>query len=166
MPKISEMRESKFLRQEDVGRGVLATITCCVQKNVAMEGADPEHKWCLMFAELDKPLVLNATNIQLAAIITGSDDTDEWIGYKVVLYTDPNVTYGGKLVGGIRIRKPKMSTPPPAAATKPSVKSSRPVPMEPSGPSDEMLSEDEIPFAFLLPFVVPAIGLMGLSILS
>ncbi len=116
MPKISEMRESKFLKQTDVGRGVLATITKCDQMNVAMEGAGPELKWCLHFAELDKPLVLNSTNIQLTAKVCGSEDTDEWTGKRLVLYTDPNVTYAGKLVGGIRVRAPKpgaVAPPPP-----------------------------------------------------
>jgi hypothetical protein len=107
MPKISEMRESKFLKQSDVGAGVLFTITGCRQHNVAVQGAEPELKWCLEFHESDKPLVMNQTNAQLCAHIFGSDDTDDWTGKKLVLYTDPNVSYGGKLVGGIRVRAPK-----------------------------------------------------------
>ena len=71
MPKISEMRESKFLKKEDVGRGALGTIASCQQMNVAMEGAGQELKWCLTFADIDKPLVLNSTNIQLCAQICG-----------------------------------------------------------------------------------------------
>jgi len=116
MPKISEMRESKFLKKEDVGRGALGTIESCVQMNVAMEGAGQELKWCLTFDEMEKPLVLNSTNIQLCAHICGSEDTDHWIGKRVVLYTDPNVSYQGKLIGGIRVRAPKPSAvvaPPP-----------------------------------------------------
>ena len=131
MPKISEMRESKFLKKEDVGRGVLATIAGCQQHNVAMEGASPEHKWCLSFHELDKPLVLNSTNIQLCAQICRSDDTDHWTGKRIVLYTDPNVSYAGKLVGGIRVRAPKPSaTPPPP----------------PPAPEPEPLDDSDIPF--------------------
>ena len=132
MPKISEMRESKFLKKEDVGRGVLATIAGCLQHNVAMEGASPEHKWCLSFHELDKPLVLNSTNIQLCAQICGSEDTDHWTGRKIVLYTDPNVSYAGKLVGGIRVRAPRPSAAPP-------------VPPPPPPPA-ETLTDDDIPF--------------------
>jgi hypothetical protein len=116
MPKISEMRESKFLKKEDVGRGVLGTISGCDQMNVAMEGAGQELKWCLHFRELEKPLVLNSTNIQLCAQICGSEDTDDWKGKSIVLYVDPNVSYGGKLIGGIRIRAPKpgaVTAPPP-----------------------------------------------------
>lgn len=114
MPKISEMRESKFLKKEDVGKGVLATIAGCDQMNVAMEGAGQELKWCLHFRELEKPLVLNSTNIQLCAQICGSEDTDDWKGKPIVLYTDPNVSYGGKLVGGIRVRAPKPGSVPNA----------------------------------------------------
>ncbi len=124
------MRESKFLKKEDVGRGALVTIAGCVQHNVAMEGAAPEMKWTLNFHELDKPLVLNSTNIQLCEKICGSDDTDRWVGKRIVLYTDPNVSFGGKLVGGIRVRAPKPTAPPP------------PPPVA-SGPA---LTEDEIPF--------------------
>ena len=106
MPNINQMIESKFLKKEDVGgeRGVLVTISGCQQANVAMQGADPEMKWTLAFAELDKPMVLNSTNIHMCAKACGSDNTDDWMGKKVVLYEDPNVTFGGKLVGGIRIR--------------------------------------------------------------
>lgn len=114
MPKTSEMRESKFLKKEDVGRGMLLTITGCIRKNVAKEGADAELKWCLTFQEEDKPLVLNAINIQLIEAITESDDTDYWVGKRIVAYTDPTVSFGGKVVGGIRVRKPKATAPPPA----------------------------------------------------
>lgn len=145
MPKISEMRESKFLKKEDVGRGTLATISGCQQHNVAMEGASPEHKWTLSFHELDKPLVLNSTNIQLCAQICQSEDTDHWTGKKIVLYTDPNVSYGGKLVGGIRVRAPK-----PSAVVVP-----------PTTPPPIELTDDDIPFAWMLPLVLPMLGLIG-----
>lgn len=133
MPKTSDMRESKFLKQSDVGRGALGTVESCVQMNVAKEGADPEQKWCLTFTDIDKPLVLNSTNIQLCEKIFGSDDTDQWIGRRVVLYTDPNVSFQGKLVGGIRVRAPK-----PSAAAPP------PPPPPAANPAD--MSDDDIPF--------------------
>jgi hypothetical protein len=127
MPKTSEMRESKFLKQSDIGTGALMTIDGCDRHNVAKEGAEPEHKWCLTFAE---------TNIQICERIFGSDDTDHWIGQRVVLYVDPNVSYGGKVVGGIRIRAPK----PQNQAAKPSK------PVAVPGPSVAELTDDDIPF--------------------
>lgn len=116
MPKTSEMRSSKFLKQEDVPSPVLWTIEKLEKHNVAKEGAEIEYKWCLEFAECDKPLVLNSTNIQLCERIFGSDDTDHWMGKKLVLYVDPTVSYAGKITGGIRVRAPKKTaapTPPP-----------------------------------------------------
>jgi hypothetical protein len=107
MPKISEMKSSKFLKRDDVGDGVVCTITGVSQENVAKEGADPEMKWCLHFANLDKPMVLNSTNMQLIAKFTGSEDTDDWEDKKIILYDDPSVSFGGKLTGGIRVRQYK-----------------------------------------------------------
>ena len=112
MPKIHEMIESKFLKKEDVDPPLLVTIQRISQENVAMQGADPEMKWAMFFEELDKPMVLNSTNLHLCAKACNSDDTDEWLGKKVVLYNDPNVSFGGKLTGGIRIRAQKKQVEP------------------------------------------------------
>ena len=114
MPRVSDMIESKFLKKEDVGgeRGMLVTIAGVKQANVAMQGADPEMKWTLTFQELDKPMVLNSTNIHMCAKACGSEETDDWAGKKLVLYEDPNVSFGGKLVGGIRVRAPRTQAAP------------------------------------------------------
>jgi hypothetical protein len=138
MPKVSEIKESKFLKKEHVGNGVLATISGVVKKNVAREDATPELKWCLLFTEIDRPLVLNSTNLSACEQIAGSDDTDHWVGTRVVLYTDPNISYAGKLVGGIRIRRPKTSS----VATAPPLPPMRPAAEPPAG--DEF--DDPIPF--------------------
>ena len=104
MPKLSDMMESKYLKQDDVGEGVKVTISGVKRANVARDDAPPEHKWILVVEEFEKGLVLNTTNMQLLASICKSEDTDDWLGQKVVLYTDPHVQYQGKLVGGIRVR--------------------------------------------------------------
>lgn len=149
MPRTSEMRESKFLKQTDVGTGMLMTIEACERHNVAKEGAEPEMKWCLTFAESDKPLVLNATNIQLCERIFASDNTDDWTGKKIVLYSDPNISFQGKVVGGIRVRAPKVK-PQPAAAPKAAAKT-------PPPPVAEELTDEDIPFAWIVPFLLPAV---------
>jgi len=50
-----------------------------------------------------KKFTLNKTN---GAILAGSygDDTDTWIGRKIVVTFDPNVMYGTKRTGGIRVK--------------------------------------------------------------
>lgn len=105
--RLTEMLESKFMKKEDVEDPVLLTIAAFKKINVAKDGADPELKWGISFQESDKPLIANSTNLQLIAKICQSTESDDWIGQQVVLYHDPNVTFGGKLVGGIRIRAPK-----------------------------------------------------------
>lgn len=120
MPDISQMAESRFLKKEDVGAGKLLTIESCDQQNVAKKDETPEMKWCLHFVETDKPVVLNRVNSELVAHITGERNSDDWGGHKVVLYADPTISFGGKLVGGIRIRAPKNKTAP--AQVKPPVK--------------------------------------------
>lgn len=110
MPRIHEMKSSKFLKREDVGNGLGGIIESVSQENVAKEGVDPELKWCLHFSNIDKPLVLNTTNMTLIAKFLGSDNTDDWVGGKIILYDDPTVSFGGKLTGGIRIRQYKGKT--------------------------------------------------------
>lgn len=125
---ISRLRDSRFLKKEDCDPPITVTIKTLTEENVAMEGQNPDYRWALHFDELDKPMILNSTNGQSVAEITGSEETDEWSGQKVMLYMDPSVMFGGKKMGGIRIRKPKKSTSKPEPA--------------PEGVTEE----DEIPF--------------------
>ncbi len=101
MPRIHEMIESKFLKKEDAADGILATINGVEKRDVGTE-AEPEQKWVLLLAEY-KPLVLNSTNLALLEKGLGSDNSDDWEGKKVVLYNDENVSFGGKLTGGVRV---------------------------------------------------------------
>ena len=111
---VSQLKDSKFLKRADVGSGALVTIRSLTQENVAKEGADPEMKYAVHFDELDKPMILNSTNAQLISQILKEEETDGWVGQRVVLYDDPSVSFGGKLVGGIRVRAPKQTVKPAA----------------------------------------------------
>jgi hypothetical protein len=102
---IHQMKTSKFLKKEDVGNGMLVTIKGFDQQNVAMDDQPEEQKFVLYFFEDINPMVLNWTNIQLCAKATGTENPQEWNGKKIVLFNDPNVSFGGKLIGGIRIRE-------------------------------------------------------------
>ena len=83
-----------------------------------MESEPEKLRWVMYFTEAVKGLVLNPTNGQIIAQFIGSDESDNWVGHKVVLYDEPNISFGGKLVGGIRVRAPRVQGQPPAA-TKP-----------------------------------------------
>ncbi len=71
-------------------------------------------KWALTFKDCAKPMILNATNSQIIAQILKSEETDDWLGKQIVLFDDPNVSFGGKLVGGIRVRAPRVKGTAPA----------------------------------------------------
>lgn len=120
---ISALRDSKYLQKSDVEPPVLVTIKGDLTRhNVAMEDQPPDEKWCAHFHELPKPMVVNSTNAQLIAMATGSENSEDWDGKQVVLYNDPNVSFQGKLTGGIRVRAPKKNaggqTLPPAASVE------------------------------------------------
>lgn len=127
---IAQLKDSKFLTRADVGKGMLVTIRGDVfQENVAKQGAPEELRWCIQFDECEKPMVLNSTNGQLIAKVTGSEESERWNGHKVVLFDDPTVSFGGKLVGGIRVRAPRQ---PPAKPVPSAIRSAPPVVVQPA----------------------------------
>ena len=119
MPNINQMMPSKYLKKEDVPQPALVTVRSFSQDNVAQQGQPEEKKWIMHFNEFENGLVMNSTNLQLTAMAMGSEETEDWIGKQIVLFSDPNVSFGGKLVGGLRIRAVRKKAPvAPAAPAK------------------------------------------------
>ncbi len=106
MPTLDQMLPSRFLKQADVPSPVVVTVAD-VTKEV-IEKNTGETKWCLRFREFERPLACNSTNLKRIAHIAGSKNTDHWIGKRAVLYVDPNVEFAGDIVGGLRLRSPKL----------------------------------------------------------
>ena len=120
MVAFSTMSESKYLKKEDLDeQGNLCTIKEFKKQNVAQEGEDPENKYVMFVHEFQKGLVLNATNRAILEKVYGGD-TNDCIGNAIVLYVDENVSYAGKIVGGIRLRAPRgKAKPAPAPKVNP-----------------------------------------------
>ena len=110
-------------------------------------GREKEMKPVIYFAGKSKGVVLNKTNAKKIAEIAGSHETEDWSGVQVRLYAT-EVEFSGEQVEAIRIKAP-------GKAAKPAPK---PVPVESDG---EDLDDSEIPFAWLLPLVLPMLGLLG-----
>ena len=104
MANINQMVQSKYLKTADVPDPVIVSIVGVKQVNMAKDGDAPEMKWAIKFQEFDQPMVLNSTNIHIAAKVLNSEETNEWKGKEIVLYTDPSVSFGGQVVGGLRFR--------------------------------------------------------------
>jgi hypothetical protein len=136
MPKVSEMIESKFLRKEDVDEDIVVSIKGVSLEN--MPGEEGKQRWVLAFRELPKGLVLNATTIRVLEKAFGQH-SDDWAGKRVTLFVDPNVSFKGQVVGGLRLR-PMKRTPPAAKAAESVV---RPPPPQPAGTGEEF--DDDVP---------------------
>lgn len=102
--KASELTTSKYLKKDDCDPPIVVTVARLKKENVARDDEPREEKWIVYFEESDKGLVLNTTNINSLTEILGSDETDDWVGQKVVLWNNPHIEFGGRVVGGIRIR--------------------------------------------------------------
>jgi hypothetical protein len=109
--KITQMMGGKYLKKDDCIPDLLLTIRGFEEENVAPDDKPREMKWVMYFEETDKGLVMNSTNLQLAAIALNSQDTDDWVGQKIVAFNDPAVQYAGKITGGVRLRPPKSKKP-------------------------------------------------------
>lgn len=104
---IKSLSKSKYLKTQDVPEPVLVTIKDIELANVAKEGERRDERPVVTFREMEKPMVFNATNLKRAAKALGSEETDDWLGKKLVLYTDEDVEYAGEIVGGLRVRAQK-----------------------------------------------------------
>ncbi len=148
MAKTSEMMPSKYLRKEDIDGDKLVTIKSIEKINIARDDAPPDYRWAMVFHEYQKPLILNPTNIQLCQNIFSSDESNDWLGKKIVLYVDPSVALKGKIVGGLRLRAPRqrsaqISTPSQQAAAAPTNELKGPPSGHPAAAAD---FDDDIPF--------------------
>jgi len=65
---------------------------------------DSERKAVVFFRGLEKGLVLNKINAETLRDIAGTPELDDWGGVKLIIFTDPNVQFSGKRVGGLRLK--------------------------------------------------------------
>jgi hypothetical protein len=97
---------AKYLKKKDIPSPVNTSILWIKEEEVTAPGKGTETRLVLYFDGLKKGLVLNTANAEALAEITGTDDYEKWSDIPIQLYADPDVTFGKKKVGGIRIRKP------------------------------------------------------------
>jgi hypothetical protein len=126
--KLNDAFPSRWLKSEDCEDGdLILTIKSAAIEPVKGTNGD-EDKLILRFAEEDKGLILNKTNAKSISKIHG-DDTDDWVGKKVALYST-EVEFGGETMLGIRVRlkapKAGVASPASRASSAPG-----PVPLKP-----------------------------------
>ena len=113
---------SNYLKKDEVGEdGVILTIAGFKQEIIKTDSGD-ETKVVMYFQEEGyKPMVLNTTNATVLGKITGAATAGDARGKQVVVYDDPSVSFGGKVTGGLRLKKVVGAPQAPKAASKPQV---------------------------------------------
>lgn len=97
---------ARYLKKEDIPSPVNTSILWIKEEEVTAPGKGTETRLVLYPDGLKKGLVLNTANAETLEQITGTDDYEKWPDIPIQLYVDPDVTFGKKKVGGIRIRRP------------------------------------------------------------
>lgn len=117
MPKLREIYGGNYLKADDIKD--LGDVNVVIENVTVDELEDGKKKAVLHFRGKEKTLVVNVTNANMLEELTGSDDTDDWIGKRICIYTC-KVDFQGKRVLAIRVKagtggKPPAPKPEPAA---------------------------------------------------
>jgi hypothetical protein len=124
---------SKHLSAKDLGTNQPVVVIDHVEREKV--GRAQDSKPVLYFAGKDKGLVLNKTNANKIIELSGSAVTEEWTGFRVILYAT-TCEFGGEQVECVRIKAAKQN----GAAPKPA-----PVPAAEVFSHDHA-DEDDVPF--------------------
>lgn len=76
-----------------------------------------EDKMCILFEEIDKPMVLNSTNNDTITKVLGSSLFDDWIGKQIVIGTE-KIRAFGDVWDAVRVRHEAPKPKPKKKATK------------------------------------------------
>lgn len=96
---------STYLKAEDFAEGEekeLAISKVTLEEMTARDQSK-ENKPVLHFKDFDKQIVVNATNWKRIVQVTGQDDSDNWTGKKITLYTEI-VDAFGEMKPAIRVK--------------------------------------------------------------
>jgi hypothetical protein len=103
--KVGEAYPGKWIKAADLhGKRVPVVIDSVAMENIGDDG----DKMVVYFKGKDKGLVCNVTNAHMIEEIANSDETDDWNGVQVVLYST-KVDFSGRRVDAIRVDYPPKS---------------------------------------------------------
>lgn len=112
--KRSDVFQSKYCSQADLEHPVIVTIKHAEMETIKSDDGNEDK--AVLYFERDrlKPMILNSGNWATIEEAYGTD-SDMWINKPIEVYVDPNVMFGKKKVGGVRVRIPSgtgsVSTP-------------------------------------------------------
>jgi hypothetical protein len=131
--KLSEAFPSKYLSAADISEPTVAKIKLAEEENIKSRDGKEQRKVVLYFAKKWKPLPLNRTNFESVMDICGSDDSADFPGTEIELFT-MKVQGPNGITDGVRIRAP-------GAAAK-----AKPKKTAPKGDDEKPPYNDEVGF--------------------
>jgi hypothetical protein len=106
---MNEALAGRWLSQIEVPEEGVELVIKAVSQEVV--GDEQSEKYALHFRDKNyKPLLLNKTNIRVLVDLYGGE-SEAWLGQPIVVYSDPNISYGGKRIGGVRLRPVRAAAP-------------------------------------------------------
>lgn len=104
MNSFSELSNKRFFGTDDVrDQSVVATIKGFGREEMENDGTT--EKVSVMHLEgQDRAVILKTTTLNTLKDLFGTPN--EAVGKPIELYFDPTVSFGGKRVGGLRLRSP------------------------------------------------------------
>ena len=132
---------SKYLSATEVGDRKIRTRIARVRKQALQQQGDGTRtKFVLSLANIDKELVLNATN--KTSLVDGlGRNPANWIGAEVGIFTEPTIM-AGKATRGLRLRVLNRPSE-PAQASKPAPKPDTPWPDQADDPGPDFIEAAE-----------------------
>lgn len=106
MTNIDEIYGGKFMKAGDLQKPVRLTIKSArVELFPTREGEEPKQKVVLSFNDIEKEMVVNATNAARITDIAKTKVIEDWAGVSIMLVKD-KVKFAGNLVDTIAVMAP------------------------------------------------------------
>lgn len=131
---------SDYLKAADIPQGRRVTVTI---ESVSIEKLGEDQRPVVYFKNKDKGLVLNKTNANMIIEIVGSEETEDWTGVQITLYST-KVDFQGRRVEALRVDHPAQNGNKQAA--RPLVTRTAPPVVPPEFEDAPPLDDDSIPF--------------------
>lgn len=156
--KMNQVFQGKYLKSDSdeipEDGDTVVTIRVVVMETLRGDNGD-EEKPVMYFNEYEKGMVVNKTNWGIISKALGSDESEDWPGRQIALYS-ADVQFGSEMKRGIRVRSkaPKRQAAQqaaPVAAARPAQQQAAPPRRMTQADVDNPAPDDDIPFAS--PFV-------------
>lgn len=143
----SGLKKSPWLGVEDInfGRDVVVEIEgVMIADQVTWNGGRKERDVAFItFVGKDKMLKCSPTIRKALNALLGPVVGTDWVGQRIALYVDPDVTMAGKKVGGVRVRNKRLEAK--KARAEEAIRE-RPAEDEPPAPAPAAAPEATEPF--------------------